>query len=165
MGVSGSGKSTLARALAGRLGWAFLEGDDCHPEENRRLMAAGIALEDHHRAPFVDELCRRVRACPDPLLLAFSGLRRVHRQRLRGVRRNVMFMSLQLPKDLLEHRLQQRIGHFMPPALLGSQLAAFESTEGEAQTVTLDGTASIPDLLDEATNVLRRWPALQEVLA
>lgn len=35
MGVSGCGKSTVAGLLAGRLGWAFEEGDDLHPQANQ----------------------------------------------------------------------------------------------------------------------------------
>jgi hypothetical protein len=38
MGVAASGKSTLARALASRLGLAFLEGDDFHPAANVETM-------------------------------------------------------------------------------------------------------------------------------
>ncbi|HEV3294597.1 MAG TPA: shikimate kinase, partial [Streptosporangiaceae bacterium] len=30
-GVSGSGKSTVGALLAGRLGWAFADGDSFHP--------------------------------------------------------------------------------------------------------------------------------------
>lgn len=34
MGVSGSGKSATGRAIAERLGWTFIEGDDLHPQGN-----------------------------------------------------------------------------------------------------------------------------------
>ncbi len=46
MGVSGSGKSTVAALLAGRLGWALVEGDDLHPAANIEKMAHGIPLDD-----------------------------------------------------------------------------------------------------------------------
>ena len=53
MGVSGTGKSTVGAMLAGRLGWPFQEGDDLHPAENVAKMAAGHALNDDDRAPWL----------------------------------------------------------------------------------------------------------------
>ena len=38
MGVAGTGKSTVGRALADATGWAFLDADDFHPEENLQKM-------------------------------------------------------------------------------------------------------------------------------
>ncbi len=161
MGVCGCGKSTLAAALAQRLGWQFLEGDDCHPAANRQRMAAGLALDDRMREPWVAEVCRRVLACHAPMLLAFSGLRRAHRQRLRELRRNVMFLHLQLPTVLLEQRLRQRSGHFMPPELLGSQLSALEIPDGEPEVVSLDAAVPTNQLLALAEQRLSRWGPAQ----
>jgi len=53
MGPSGSGKTTLAKMLAQALNWNFVEGDDLHPAENLRKMAAGKPLTDEDRLPFV----------------------------------------------------------------------------------------------------------------
>ncbi len=161
MGVSGCGKSTLAGALAGQLGWSFIEGDDCHTSANRQRMASGLPLDDDMREPWVAEVCRRVLACGGPLLLAFSGLRRAHRERLSNLRRNVMFLHLQVPTAMLEFRLRQRQGHFMPPDLLGSQLAALEPVDGESLVLTLDGAAPAETLLREAKQALSQWPAAQ----
>jgi len=44
MGVSGSGKSTVEAALAGRLGWEFVDGDSLHPHANVAKMQAGNRL-------------------------------------------------------------------------------------------------------------------------
>ena len=49
MGVSGSGKSTVAATLAGRLGWAFGDGDDFHPPANVAKMRGGTPLTDEDR--------------------------------------------------------------------------------------------------------------------
>uniref|UniRef100_A0A670JRA9 gluconokinase n=1 Tax=Podarcis muralis TaxID=64176 RepID=A0A670JRA9_PODMU len=46
MGVSGSGKSTVGSQLGDKLGWKFYDGDNYHPEENKKKMAAGIPLND-----------------------------------------------------------------------------------------------------------------------
>jgi gluconokinase len=51
MGVSGSGKSTVGVLLAERLGWAFTDADDLHPEANVTKMRAGTPLDDDDRAP------------------------------------------------------------------------------------------------------------------
>lgn len=56
MGVASTGKSTVAAMLAGRLGWAFEEGDDLHPEANVAKMAAGHALNDDDRWPWLDRI-------------------------------------------------------------------------------------------------------------
>lgn len=165
MGVSGCGKSTLCCALAGQLGWSLLEGDDCHPLANRQRMAAGLPLDDHMREPWVAEVCRRVLACDAPLLLAFSGLRRAHRERLSALRQNVLFLHLQVPTAMLEQRLRQRQSHFMPPSLLASQLAALEPVDGEAAVLTLDGASTAAALLRQATLALSQWPAAQRWVA
>ena len=62
MGVSGSGKSTLARALAQALSWQFIEGDELHPAANIAKMAAGIALNDEDRQPFLANVARAITA-------------------------------------------------------------------------------------------------------
>ena len=52
-GVSGSGKSTVGALLAGRLGWAFADGDYFHPAASVTKMAAGIPLTDDDRWPWL----------------------------------------------------------------------------------------------------------------
>src|SRR5690606_7935042 len=86
MGVSGSGKSTLAHSLADYYGYCYLDGDDFHSESSRARMASGQPLTDEMRAPWVASICqhlqeraRRHQHC----LLAFSGLRKAHRNQLR----------------------------------------------------------------------------------
>ncbi|WP_414172927.1 Gfo/Idh/MocA family oxidoreductase [Clavibacter tessellarius] len=51
MGVSGSGKSTVGEILAQDAGVPFLDGDDLHPESNRRKMAEGHASTTTTAAP------------------------------------------------------------------------------------------------------------------
>lgn len=42
VGVAGCGKSTVAEAIHERLGYAYAEGDDFHPQANIDKMSAGI---------------------------------------------------------------------------------------------------------------------------
>src|SRR6516162_8397311 len=56
MGVTGSGKTMVGRAVAPMLGVPFLDGDDYHSVAARQRMAAGEALTDADRRPWLDRL-------------------------------------------------------------------------------------------------------------
>ena len=93
MGVSGSGKSTVAAILAGHLGWDLQEGDDLHPGTNVDKMAAGIALTDDDRWPWLDRVADWIRdhtMAGVPGIITCSALKRVYRDRVarraRGIR-------------------------------------------------------------------------------
>lgn len=58
MGVSGCGKSTVGARLAAALRLPFADADDHHPASNRAKMAAGRALDDADRAPWLRALNR-----------------------------------------------------------------------------------------------------------
>ena len=72
MGVSGAGKTTLGERLAKRLAWPFIDADDYHPAANVAKMAAGMALDDEDRWPWLDALNRRLRAERDAVLACAS---------------------------------------------------------------------------------------------
>jgi gluconokinase len=124
MGVSGSGKSTLARALAGELGWGFLEGDDLQPGANIAAMAAGRPLTDADRAPWLAAICAALDAAEGPHIVTCSALKRRYRDVLR--RPGMHFVFLDGSPEQLAERLAGRSGHFMAPELLDSQLADLE---------------------------------------
>ena len=129
MGVSGSGKTTLAHLLTERLGWPYAEADDFHPQANIDAMSAGTPLTDAQRWPWLstirDHLTEQTRAGRSSVVTC-SALRRSYRDLLREAEGQVFFVHLTAPADLLGDRLALRAGHFMPAALLGSQLAALE---------------------------------------
>lgn len=134
MGVSGSGKTTIGKELAAMLGWTFVEGDDFHPAANVEKMAAGTALDDADRRPWLRALGGRVaEACDrgERVVLACSALKQDHRDRLaRDTSGCVRFVYLTGSEKLIRGRLEQREGHFMDPALLHSQFEALEPPEG-----------------------------------
>ena len=79
MGVQGSGKSTIGALLAERLGVPFVDGDDLHSERNKQLMAAGHALTDAERMPWLHAVGERLaerRRGRDGLLRAQAQLPR-----------------------------------------------------------------------------------------
>jgi gluconokinase len=139
MGVSGCGKSTIGGILQGRLGWPLLEGDDVHPAANVEKMAAGHPLTDEDRWPWL----RRIRAWIDeriaagePGVVTCSALRRTYRDVLRDP--HVEFVLLDGTRELLLTRLAGRHGHFMPAALLDSQLDTLERPGADEQAMRVD---------------------------
>jgi gluconokinase len=129
MGVSGSGKTVIGTAFARALGVPFAEGDQFHPAENVKRMAAGIPLTDEDRAGWLTTLAARLRDANHAktgLVMSCSALKRKYRDVLRAGAPDVRFILLRGPRELIAQRLAERRGHYMPPSLLDSQLATLE---------------------------------------
>ena len=129
MGVAGSGKSTVAAELVARTGWAFAEGDAYHPAANVEKMRVGHPLTDEDRIPWLWTLAHWIgerEAAGENAVMTCSALRRSYRTALRDGHPSVWFAHLNAPAVVIGERMAQRVGHFMPPSLLTSQLAALE---------------------------------------
>ncbi|MDH2325671.1 gluconokinase [Cereibacter sp. SYSU M97828] len=137
MGVSGSGKTTVGRALSDRTGVPYLDGDDLHPPANIAKMAAGEPLTDADRAPWLEKVADALGDAP--VIVGCSALKRRYRDVLRRAG-PVLFVHLSGRPEVLAARMAGRTGHFMPGALLQSQLAALEppGTDEDAITVDID---------------------------
>jgi gluconokinase len=127
-GVSGSGKSTVGALLAGRLGWAFADGDAMHPAANVAKMAAGIPLTDDDRWPWLGAIAAWMderAAAGDSGVVACSALKRVYRDvLLDGRPARLVFLDIGHDTDMT--RLAARHGHFFPAKLLDSQFDDLE---------------------------------------
>jgi len=129
MGVSGAGKSTVAKMLAQRLGCPMLEGDSLHSRENIQRMSAGTPLTDDDRQPWLAAIAAQMSAAAREsrgLVVACSALKHRYRDILRGDVPELPFVWLTGTRPLLEARLASRRDHFMPPALVDSQLQILE---------------------------------------
>ncbi|GAA5481028.1 gluconokinase [Haloferula sargassicola] len=129
MGVSGSGKSTVGKLVADHTDSDFADADDFHPPANRGKMAAGVPLDDADRRPWLEALRDHIRETNEAgrtLVVACSALKRKYRDLLREAGPQVVFVFLDGSREQLLERLNSRQGHFFPPALLDSQLAALE---------------------------------------
>jgi len=155
MGVAGSGKSTLGAAVAERMGWPMIEGDDFHSDENRARMRAGVPLSDADREGWLRSLARELQRHPDGAVLTCSALKRKYRDLLRDASPGLAFVFLDIPEDEALWRVRARGHHFFPPELLQSQFAALEPPLDEPGVLTLDGGLPLHDLADQTVDWLR----------
>ncbi|MET3175906.1 UNVERIFIED_ORG: beta-N-acetylhexosaminidase [Arthrobacter sp. UYCu721] len=150
MGVSGCGKTTIGDLVARELGVQFLDGDSLHPVENVAKMAAGTPLTDEDRWPWLATVGSELAAAKGGLVLACSALRRSYRDAIRAQAPDTVFLHLHGNKEVLGARLEGRSGHFMPAALLESQLATLELLEADEAGVVVDIAAPVNQVVSDA---------------
>jgi gluconokinase len=150
MGVCGSGKSLIGAKLAHELDIDFVEGDDLHPPENVRRMAAGIPLTDDDRRGWLLAIAARLREARRAgvgLVISCSALKRSYRDLLRSVGdAHVRFVYLAGRRTLIAERMANRAGHFMPPSLLDSQFSILEEPAPDEHAWPCDVSKS-PDVI------------------
>lgn len=161
MGVSGTGKSTVGRMLADRLQVEFADADDFHSRENLEKMAAGTALTDEDRAPWLAAIGAWLQKHADRGgVVTCSALKRSYRDVLRKHAGAVCFLHLTGSRELVSERIRSRSGHFMSESMLSSQLSALETPGADEAHVDVD-IAQAPD--EVVTEFLSRLPPLQPV--
>jgi carbohydrate kinase (thermoresistant glucokinase family) len=137
MGVSGCGKSSIGAGLAKAIGARFIDGDALHPQTNIDKMRQGEPLTDQDRAPWLLRVGEVLR--DDGTVVACSALKRVYRDLIRQTAgAPVGFLYLRGQRATLAARMAARPGHFMPPALLDSQLATLEPPTADECHLTVD---------------------------
>lgn len=153
-GVAGSGKTTVGILLAQRLGWPYFEGDDFHPPVNRERMAAGLPLDEVHRAPWLAALrtCMdEVRAAGGHGVFACSALREAHREQLVGGCDDVLLVHLAGDYETIHRRVAQRQAHFFNPDLVASQ---FETLEPPRNALVIDVRDTPDAIVDRIVRAL-----------
>jgi gluconokinase len=151
MGVSGVGKTTIGTALASALGWRFLDADDFHPPANVAKMAAGIALHDEDRWPWLDTLnamLQDAEARGESVVLACSALKARYRERLTAHLPSYRIVYLHGAFELIEARLRERRHKYMPASLLASQFATLEPpSDAIAVDVEMEAPAAVAQIV------------------
>ncbi len=143
-GVSGAGKSTIAQRLAEKIDGEFADADDFHSEAAKQKMAAGVALTDDDRMPWLENLRRFLAQSEGPIVLACSALKSSYRSLLNS-HGNVRFIVLKLSPEAAKTRVRQRgESHFMPDSLVESQ---FEALEIGDDCFVVDAEQGVDDVL------------------
>ena len=162
MGVAGSGKTTVATRLAARLACEVADADDFHPPANVAKMAAGIPLQDDDRWPWLEAIAAWIRAragARRTAVVTCSALKRAYRDVLRAASPTLVFVHLRGPPELIAERMRNRRGHFMPPALLTSQIATLQPLGPDEPGLTVDVARTPDDLADQIVEALGLAPA------
>jgi gluconokinase len=152
MGVSGCGKSEIGKRLAARLGTEYVEGDAFHPAANVAKMSAGVPLDDSDRSGWLEVLRDKIaeaRSQGCGLVLSCSSLKRHYRDLLRSGDPELTFVHLHGDRELISSRMQARPGHFMPPALLDSQLRDLEPLQPDERGFQADIRLAPDDLITQ----------------
>jgi len=156
MGVQGAGKSTIGALLADRLGVAFIDGDRLHSPENVAIMAAGNALTDAEREPWLREVGRVLAENQGTgIVIACSALRRRYRDLLRESVPELFVVYPEGSIELVSARIGARIHEFMPAGLLQSQFDTLEPLEADERGVAVDIALSPPQIIDALVASLR----------
>jgi len=176
IGVSGSGKSSVGELLARRLAVPFVDGDDVHPAANIAKMAAGHPLDDADRRPWLEALAARIRIMASiggegegdsssggvGGVVVCSALKRVYRDELRAGGPGVWFLHLALEQEVAVERVGRRTGHFMPAQLLDSQYAILEPLGSDEPGMTVDASADLQTILEEALAGIRAVVVIEQ---
>jgi gluconokinase len=151
MGVSGSGKSTVMAHLRDRLDWCSAEADEFHPAANIAKMSSGQPLNDDDRWPWLRALAAWIgarEAAAESCVITCSALKRSYRDLLRDGHPSVRFVQLSASIDVLQRRIAQRRGHYMPSSLLASQLETLEPLQPDEPGIVVSSELPPDQIVD-----------------
>ena len=157
MGVSG-GKSTVMGRMVEQLGWASAEADDFHPAANVAKMA-GPPTDRRGPLALAAGTCNVDRRA--------GGGWQERRHHVLGAQRQGTAISFatgtrpsvrtfDVDAEVVERRMKQRRGHYMPPSLLGSQLEILEVFQPDEPGFVVSGELPLDEIVNEVVARLRR---------
>jgi len=123
-------------------------------------MASGTPLTDAHRAPWVAAIKQRLQDNANHVthtVLAFSGLKKKHREQLRLAGLKTLFLYLDGDKKIIHDRIKNRKGHFMPAALLDSQFASMEDPLNEPDVHLIDVLPGFTRVSEQARAIIDQY--------
>lgn len=150
-GPAGCGKSSVGRVLADRLGNRFIDADDYHTNEAKKIIDNGGSVDDEYRERWLHRILGALfayRRVAFNVVVACSALSKQHRMLLTsfaletGVAdAKIVIAYLDVPEQELLRRLtvrQEIEGHMAGPEFLPGQLAAMERPEeGEEDVIII----------------------------
>lgn len=155
MGVQGAGKSTIGTLLADRLEVTFIDGDRLHSAGNVAIMAAGNALTDAERVPWLQEVGRVLAENQGGgIVIACSALKRDYRDLLRESVPELFIVYPEGSIDLISARIGARRHEFMPAGLLRSQFETLEPLQADERGVRVDIALSPAQIVVEIAAAL-----------
>ncbi|MFC4223299.1 gluconokinase [Lysinibacter cavernae] len=154
MGVQGAGKSTIGKALGKRLELDYVDGDDLHSAENKGLMAAGVALTDAERWPWLETIGKRFAEHPLGIVIVCSALKREYRDLLRTYEPNLFVVDPEGPIELIEERISKRQHEYMPPGLLRSQFETLQPLQPDERGIIVDIALPVEQIIDSIVAAL-----------
>jgi carbohydrate kinase (thermoresistant glucokinase family) len=146
----------VSQLLSKELNIPLLEGDDFHPSANIEKMRAGIPLTDSDRIPWLESLHRKIIAALEEgsVVVACSALRQIYRDILQeDIANRSVWVFLHGTEKLIQERLRNRTGHFMPPSLLRTQLNTLEEPK---DALVLDISKSTRELTADISAYINR---------
>lgn len=159
MGVSGSGKSTLAIHVAHLLNYHFVEADSFHTGIAKSMMSESKPITDKMRQAWVNRLCMYLNGLLSEgknIVLAYSGLKAVHRNQVRHLTMKTCFILLSGAPSIIAERINKRTNHFVTASFLQSQIDAMEQPEeGESDITIIDIDKGFHFVVDEALNTIQ----------
>jgi gluconokinase len=157
MGAAGCGKTAVATEVCRRLGWQLIEGDDLHPASNIDKMAHGEPLSDDDRWPWLQATGGALRGCgPSPAVVTCSALKAAYREVLDDCG-DVRFVHLFASESTLLARTAARVGHFMKPSMITSQLADLEPLGPNESGAAVDANQALVDVVADVLLLALRW--------
>jgi gluconokinase len=112
-------------------------------------MSAGIPLTDEDRQAWLAAIATRLdtaRRADVGLVVSCSALKRNYRDVLRAGRTDIQFVYLEGARALIDQRLADRRGHFMPSSLLDSQFGILEPPSADENAWVCD-ISQPPDVI------------------
>lgn len=156
MGVASCGKTTIGEMLSQHFAVSFTEGDRLHSAANVAKMSAGIALTDEDRWPWLAQVGRALQGTSGHIV-SCSALKQKYREAIAAAaQRPVKFVHLHGSREVLQQRIANRKGHFMPASLLDSQLATLEMPTPDEHAITIDINQSTDEILKAAIAFLHK---------
>jgi len=143
MGVSGSGKTVIGKRLAKELNtktdFEFIDADDFHSPKAKQQMAENLPLDDAMRQPWIKAIIVKLNDLNKQnknVVLAFSGLKKKHRECFRMLDFHCHFYYLFADINTIRSRMMMRKNHFFSAELLASQFRAMEAVASDEYDIT-----------------------------